>query len=200
MINLVLFGPPGAGKGTQAVFLARTFNLTHLSTGDLLREEIATGSELGKAARELIDRGNLVPDSIVIDMIESKLKNIKGTSGFIFDGFPRTVPQAVALDELLIKYRSRVAVMLCLEVEKEELIKRLLSRGETSGRADDLNVSTIEYRINVYIEKTAPIINYYAVQGKYHPIKGLGTIQEIADELKRTVEMIYDKELKNNII
>jgi len=116
MINLVLFGPPGAGKGTQAVFLARTFNLTHLSTGDLLREEIATGSELGKAARELIEKGNLVPDSIVIDMIELKLKNVKGTSGFIFDGFPRTVPQAVALDDLLLKHRSRVAVMLCVEV------------------------------------------------------------------------------------
>lgn len=191
MLNLVLFGPPGAGKGTQAVFLAETFNLTHISTGDLLREEIAAGTPLGLAANDLISAGNLVPDSIVIGMIESKLEEKKDTAGFIFDGFPRTVPQAAALDELLAKYKSGVSAMLSLEVTKEELIKRLLLRGETSGRADDLDVATIENRICVYREKTAPIIEYYAQQGKHRPIKGIGSIKDIADELKHTVEEVY---------
>jgi len=193
MLNLVLFGPPGAGKGTQAKYLAETFNLSHLSTGDLLREQIAAGTELGLAAHELIRKGNLVPDSIVIDMIESKLKGRRSTIGFIFDGFPRTVPQAMALDKLLSKHRSNVSVMLCLEVDKVELIKRILNRGITSGRADDMDATTIENRINVYNDKTAPIINYYAQQGKYHAIKGIGTIEEIAGDLKNTVEGIYDK-------
>jgi len=190
MLNLVLFGPPGAGKGTQAKFLAETFNLTHISTGDLLREEIASGTPLGLAAKELISAGNLVPDSIVIGMIGSKLEENKETSGFIFDGFPRTVPQAIALDDLLSKYNSRVSVMLSLEVDKAELVKRLLLRGQTSGRADDLDVATIENRINVYNEKTAPIIDYYQKQGKHRPIQGVGTIEGIADNLKKTVEEI----------
>lgn len=194
MLNLVLFGPPGAGKGTQAKHLMENFNLTHLSTGDLLREQIAAGTELGKAASELISKGNLVPDSIVIDMIESKVKSCKSTVGFIFDGFPRTVPQAVALDELLSRHKSSVSVMLCLEVDKEELITRILSRGETSGRADDMDAATIENRINVYNEKTAPIIDYYAQQGKYQSIKGVGSIEEIAYELRRTVNQIHEKQ------
>lgn len=191
MLNLVLFGPPGAGKGTQAVFLAETFKLTHISTGDLLREEIAAGTPLGLAANDLISAGNLVPDSMVIGMIESKLEEKKDTAGFIFDGFPRTVPQAAALDELLAKYKSGVSAMLSLEVTKEELIKRLLLRGETSGRADDLDVATIENRISVYREKTAPIIEYYRNQGKHRPIKGIGSIKDIANELKHTVEEVY---------
>jgi len=194
MLNLVLFGPPGAGKGTQAKYLAETFNLTHLSTGDLLREQIAAGTELGMAAQELISKGNLVSDSIVIDIIESKLKGRRSTNGFIFDGFPRTVNQAMALDKLLSKHWSNVSVMLCLEVDKEELIKRILNRGNTSQRADDMDVATIENRINVYNEKTRPIINYYASQGKYHAVKGIGTIEEIADDLRKTVEDIYVKQ------
>lgn len=194
MLNLVIFGPPGAGKGTQAKYLAETFNLSHLSTGDLLREQIAAGTALGLAAQELISKGNLVSDSIVIDMIESKLKGRRSTIGFIFDGFPRTVNQAMALDKLLSKHRSNVSVMLCLEVEKEELIKRILNRGNTSQRADDMDIATIENRINVYNEKTRPIINYYAGQGKYHAVKGIGTIEEIAGDLRRTVEEIYVKQ------
>jgi len=188
MINLVLFGPPGAGKGTQAIFLARKFNLVHLSTGDLLRQEIAAQTDLGRIADEIISKGELVPDSIVIDMIESKLKKPKTTVGFIFDGFPRTVPQAQALDQLLRKHHSKVSVMLCLEVEKEELIDRLLKRGLTSGRCDDADAATIENRINVYNEKTAPIIRYYESQGKYHPIQGTGLIEEITARLEETVE------------
>jgi len=190
MINLVLFGPPGAGKGTQALFLAQTFNLVHLSTGDMLRQEIAARTELGRIADELISKGQLVPDSIVIQMIEEKLKKPKTTVGFIFDGFPRTVPQAKALDELLRKHKSKVSVMLCLEVDKPELIDRLLKRGLTSGRCDDAEASTIETRINIYNEKTAPIINYYESQGKYHPIQGWGAIEEIAARLRQTVETL----------
>ena len=138
MINLVLFGPPGAGKGTQAVLLAETFNLVHLSTGDLLRHEIAEKTDLGRLASELIDKGELVPDEIVVSMIESRLKKPRSTVGFIFDGFPRTVAQAQALDRLLTKHHSKVSVMLCLAVDKAELIDRLLKRGLTSGRCDDL--------------------------------------------------------------
>jgi len=190
MLNLVLFGPPGAGKGTQAIFLAQTFNLIHLSTGDLLRQEIAAKTDLGRIADEIISKGELVPDSIVISMIESKLKSPKTTVGFIFDGFPRTVPQAQALDELLRKHKSKVSVMLCLDVDKDELISRLLKRGLTSGRCDDADAATIENRINVYNEKTAPIIHYYESQGKYHPIKGIGAVEEIASRLRETVEKL----------
>jgi len=187
MLNLVLFGPPGAGKGTQAIYLAQTFNLIHLSTGDLLRQEIAAKTDLGRMADEIISKGELVPDSIVISMIEAKLNTPKTTVGFIFDGFPRTVPQAEALDELLRKHNSKVSAMLCLEVDKLELIGRLLKRGLTSGRCDDADAATIENRINVYNEKTAPLINYYAKQEKYHKIQGIGEIEEIAARLKEAV-------------
>ncbi len=188
MLNLVLFGPPGAGKGTQAIFLAETFNLVHLSTGDLLRQEIADKTELGLMAQEIMSKGELVPDSIVISMIEVKLKN--PNNGFIFDGFPRTTPQAQALDSLLEKHGTKVSVMLCLEVAKEELISRLLNRGLSSGRSDDTDPATIENRINVYNEKTAPIISFYESQGKYISIHGVGTIEDIAVSLKRAIENI----------
>jgi adenylate kinase len=188
MINLVLFGPPGSGKGTQAFYLAQTFNLVHLSTGDLLRQEIAAKTDLGLIVDDIISKGELVPDAIVIAIIESILKKPKTTKGFIFDGFPRTVPQAQALDELLKKNNSKVSVMLCLEAGKDELISRLLKRGLTSGRCDDADALTIENRINVYNEKTAPLINYYASQGKYHPIEGIGPVEIIATRLRETVE------------
>ncbi len=191
MLNLVLFGPPGAGKGTQAHFLAQTFNLVHLSTGDLLRQEIAANTDLGQMADELISKGELVPDSIVISMIEARLKKPRSTIGFIFDGFPRTVLQAQALDKLLMKHHSKVSVMLCLAVNKQELVDRLYKRGLTSGRCDDLDVATIEHRIDVYNEKTAPIISYYESQHKYYPIEGVGTIEEIAENLKHTVKSIH---------
>lgn len=190
MLNLVLFGPPGAGKGTQAVFLAQKFNLVHLSTGDLLRQEIAAKTDLGLIAEEIISKGELVPDSIVIGMIETKLNQPQKTAGFIFDGFPRTVTQANALDDLLSKHHQKVSAMLCLEVVKDELIDRLLKRGETSGRADDVDPQTIENRINVYNEKTAPIISYYEKQEKFFPIQGIGAIEEIAVRLSETVEKL----------
>jgi len=193
MLNLVLFGPPGAGKGTQAHFLAETFNLDHLSTGDLLRQEIADKTELGKMADALISKGELVPDSIVISMVEDKLKRPKSTKGFLFDGFPRTVLQAKALDKLLMKHHSKVSVMLCLMVDKQELIDRIYKRGLTSGRADDIDIATIERRIDVYDEKTAPLISYYESQHKYYPIQGMGTIEEIAENLIQTIRSIKKK-------
>jgi adenylate kinase len=190
MLNLVLFGPPGAGKGTQAEFLIDTFNLIHLSTGDLLRSEIAAQTELGIEAKKFMDGGELVPDSVVIGMIKSKLESNKDAKGFIFDGFPRTVAQAEELDELLDTNGTPVSGMFCLEVEKAELVKRLLNRGLTSGRSDDADESVIENRINVYNDKTSPLINYYDGKQKFYPVIGMGTVEEIAGRLKSAVESI----------
>lgn len=187
MLNLVLFGPPGAGKGTQADFLIEKFKLIHLSTGDLLRSQIAAETMLGVEAKSYMDKGFLVPDSIVIGMIKSKLQENKGANGYIFDGFPRTVAQAKALDELLEENETPVSGMLCLLVENEELINRLLFRGKTSGRPDDQDVSIIENRIKIYHEKTAPLRDYYRAQNKYYKIDGTGTVEEIAQRLSDTV-------------
>ena len=190
MLNLVLFGPPGAGKGTQAEFLIKSYQLDHLSTGDLLRSEMAAGTKLGLEAKNYMEKGELVPDQVVIGMIESKLENSKESNGFIFDGFPRTVDQATALDELLNKNGTPISGMLSLEVEKQELINRLLSRGKVSGRADDQDQSVIENRINVYNEKTLPLIEYYKPQGKHFGINGMGSIEEIAERLKEVIEKL----------
>jgi len=190
MLNLVLFGPPGAGKGTQAEFLIKAFKLDHLSTGDLLRSEIADGTKLGLEAKSYMEKGELVPDAVVTGMIQSKLESNKKTKGFIFDGFPRTVDQAKALDELLNGNGTPISAMLSLEVEKQELIDRLLGRGKVSGRADDQDQSVIENRINVYNEKTLPLIQYYKPQGKHFGINGMGSIEEIADRLKTVIEKL----------
>jgi adenylate kinase len=190
MLNLVLFGPPGAGKGTQAEFLIEKFSLIHLSTGDLLRSQIAAETELGKEAKRFMDKGELVPDEVVIGMIGSKIEENKSANGFIFDGFPRTVAQAEALDVLLNGKNIPVSGMLALEVEKQELINRLLERGKTSGRSDDADASVIENRINVYNEKTSPLINFYKAQGKFHSIVGIGSIPEIADRLEKVVKSL----------
>jgi adenylate kinase len=190
MLNLVLFGPPGAGKGTQAQFLVETFGLIHLSTGDLLRKRIAEGTTLGLEANIYMEKGELVPDKIVVGMIEHKLDESGDINGFVFDGFPRTVRQAEALDKMLKKHGESVSGMLSLEVNKQELINRLLSRGKDSGRADDQNQSIIENRINIYNEKTLPLIEYYKAQEKHFGIDGLGTIDDIARRLKATVEKL----------
>lgn len=190
MLNLVLFGPPGAGKGTQAELLAKTFELNHVSTGDLLRTEIAAKTALGIEAKRKIDKGELVPDEIVVAMIKNKLEKNKDVNGFIFDGFPRTLEQAMALDKLLDENETPVTGMLRLEVEKQEVIIRLLNRGKISGRSDDQDRSIIENRITVYCQKTLPIIEYYKPQGKHFEVNGMGSVEEIAGRLKEVVEKI----------
>jgi adenylate kinase len=183
MLNLVLFGPPGAGKGTQSEKLIAKYQLVHLSTGDLLRSQIAAGTELGQRAKALMDQGVLVPDEVVIGMIDSKLNENQTAQGFIFDGFPRTVPQAQALDDLLACYNEQITTMVALVVEEEELTRRLLSRGQTSGRPDDQNETLIRRRVNEYNEKTTPVAGYYSDQGKYAAIDGVGDIDTIFEAI-----------------
>ncbi len=188
MLNIVLFGPPGAGKGTQSQKLIQKYGLIHLSTGDLLRSEIAQGTELGLKAKGLMDAGLLVPDEVVIGMIESKLAQNPNAAGFIFDGFPRTVPQAEALDQLLQKYDQGISCMVALEVPEEELVKRLLLRGQTSGRPDDADEVLIQKRVVEYNTKTAPVANYYAQQNKFYAINGIGEIDEIFNKSCEVIE------------
>lgn len=183
MLNIVLFGPPGAGKGTQSENLINKYGLVHLSTGDILRTEIARGTDLGKKAKEIMDKGELVGDDIVIGMIESKLDENTNAKGFIFDGFPRTAAQAIALDDLLQKKGTGISGMMALEVDDEELVKRLLIRGEASGRPDDKNEEVIRRRIVEYNNKTLPLKNYYNEQGKFHSIDGIGSIDDIFKSL-----------------
>lgn len=179
MLNIVLFGPPGAGKGTQSDLLIKKYSLVHLSTGDILRSEVAAGTQLGLEAKKLMDAGSLVPDEIVIGMISSKVDANKDAKGFIFDGFPRTTAQAEALDGLLSGKNTSISMMLALEVDDDELIKRLLNRGKLSGRSDDADTTIIANRISEYNKKTAPLKDYYTKQNKFFSIKGVGSIEEI---------------------
>jgi len=190
MLNLVLFGPPGAGKGTQSAKIKEKYNLIHLSTGDLLRAEIKDGTALGMQAKALMDKGELVPDAIVIGMIAEKLKANAQAAGFIFDGFPRTVAQAVALDALLNGNGTPISGMVALEVDKEELTQRILKRGETSGRADDQNEDLIRTRVSEYEQKTAPVAGHYKAQNKYVAINGVGEIEEIYEALCAAIDKL----------
>jgi adenylate kinase len=190
MIHLILFGPPGAGKGTQAQALVEHFQFMHVSTGDLLRSEIAAQSKLGLEAKRYIDAGELVPDETVIGMIRILLERICTVPGVIYDGFPRTVAQAKELDDMLTSCKEGITALLSLEVPHDELVKRLLLRGQSSGRSDDADEATIENRISVYHSKTQPLIDYYTRLGKYYPVAGVGTIGEISERLIQTVESL----------
>lgn len=183
MLNIILFGPPGSGKGTQSEKLVEKFELKHLSTGDLLRAEIANKTTLGLAAQGFMNEGKLVPDEVVIGMIDNAIENNKLAKGFLFDGFPRTIAQAKALDELLAKKDTAIHQVLFLQVNEEELIKRLVKRAETSGRADDANVEIQKKRQEVYKNETLPVSDYYSEFGKVKKIAGEGTVEEIFKKL-----------------
>lgn len=188
MFNLILFGPPGSGKGTQSEKLIAKYGLKHLSTGDLLRSEIAAQTPLGLEAKSLMDKGQLVPDAVVIGMISSALDANAQCRGFLFDGFPRTVAQAEALDKLLKLKHAEINVVLSLLVSEEELVKRLLNRGLTSGRSDDTNEEVIRARINEYRNKTSPVAEYYRQFDKVEEIKGEGTVDEIFAALCASID------------
>ncbi len=188
MLNIILFGPPGSGKGTQSEKLIARYGLKHLSTGDLLRSEIANATPLGLEAKSFMDKGQLVPDEVVIGMISSALEQNPDAKGFLFDGFPRTEAQAEALDKLLKLNNTEIHVVLALDVTEEELVKRLLNRGKTSGRSDDTNESVIRARIGEYHQKTSAVAAYYKQFDKVVHIKGEGSLDEIAGLLNQEIE------------
>lgn len=190
MINILIFGPPGSGKGTQSVKLAEKFNLSHHSTGDMLRAEIAAGTELGKKMSSIMSKGELVPDEVVIEMIADKIDSTKGVAGFLFDGFPRTVVQTDELEKMLNARGMKIDSMLVLNVDHDELVKRLIARAEQSGRPDDKDPAVIENRIDVYKAKTEPIIDYCRKKKIYQPVNGMGTIDEIFGRLSDIMKKI----------
>lgn len=188
MLNIILFGPPGAGKGTQSTKLIEKYGLTHLSTGDVFRYNIKNETELGVLAKSFIDKGELVPDEVTNNMVKDFLERNANESGFIFDGYPRTIAQGENLDVVLEEMNTAVSMMLALEVEEDELVKRLLERGKTSGRIDDQNEDTIRNRFKVYQEETSPLAKFYSDQGKYMGVHGMGTVDEIFDRLCHAIE------------
>ena len=190
MINIVLFGKPGAGKGTQAAFLKSQYDLVHISTGDLFRFNIKNKTELGILAKSYLDKGDLVPDRVTINMLENEVNKNLDAKGFIFDGFPRTESQAEALDIFLEGKLMKITATLSLEAEDGILIKRLLERGKSSGRVDDQDESKIKNRFEEYNQKTAPLINYYKRQNKFHSIDGIGSIKEITERLTQLIDQL----------
>lgn len=189
MINIVLFGKPGAGKGTQAEFLKEKYNLVHLSTGDIFRFNIKNDTELGKLAKTFMDKGDLVPDELTINMLQSEVDKNPNAAGFLFDGFPRTIAQAEALDSFLENKGQNITATVALEADDNILVARLLERGKTSGRPDDQDEEKIRNRYEEYSQKTAPLMNYYKNQGKFYAVDGIGTIAEVNDRLN----LIFDK-------
>lgn len=189
MFNIVIFGPPGAGKGTQSKFIVENYNLLHLSTGDVLRTEVESGSQLGIEIAQLIDKGNFVPDEMIQRMVKAFILRNKDVGGFIFDGFPRTTEQAKWLGSTLAEIDEELTIFLLLDVEEEELKKRILKRGEYSGREDDKDPAIIENRIGVYHDKTKPVIDYYIAQNKFHEVSGVGSPEtvfvNVAQELEK---------------
>ena len=191
MLNLILFGPPGCGKGTQAIKLAEEFQLLHISTGDLLRNEVKTETPLGVEAKKFMDKGEYVPDEVMIGMISNKIDEFAGrVKGIIFDGFPRTTPQAEALDKLLEFKNTSIKKVIALEVEEEEIVERILLRGKTSGRSDDNDEATIRKRFNIYQKETAPVAALYAAKDLFTSVKGIGEIDEIFELLKAEIEQL----------
>lgn len=188
MFNLILFGPPGSGKGTQSDRLVSKYGLIHLSTGNLLREEIAQKTPLGLKAKRFIDKGQLVPDEVVIGMVDSYFDKHKDAAGFLFDGFPRTVAQASALDNLMERKNTNIASVLALEVGEDELVKRLLNRGKTSGRSDDSDEEVIRKRFAVYNNETTPVAEHYRKRGKFQPVKGEGSVEEIFESICEAID------------
>lgn len=191
MLNIVLFGKPGAGKGTQAAFLKSQYDLVHISTGDLFRFNIKNKTELGISAKSYLDKGDLVPDRVTIDMLENEVDKNQDAKGFIFDGFPRTESQAEALDIFLERKLMKITATLSLEAEDGILINRLLERGKSSGRVDDQDESKIKNRFEEYNQKTAPLINYYKRQNKFHSINGIGSIKEITERLTQLIDQLW---------
>ena len=188
MLNIVLFGPPGAGKGTQSEKIIAAYGLSHLSTGDLFRKHLGEGTALGNLAKAYMDRGHLVPDEVVIQMVEHKIGSTEDSKGFIFDGFPRTTAQAEALDAMLSKNGMRIAGMIALEVPQDLLKERIRERGKTSGRVDDQEEEKINTRIKVYLDETLPVAEYYEAQGKFRRINGVGKIDEIFAEISTVID------------
>lgn len=188
MLNIVLFGAPGCGKGTQSELLEQRYGLSHVSTGEIIRKEIASGSELGLQMKEYIGRGELAPDEIVVGMIKNYLAANKDVKGTIFDGFPRTTAQAERFDEVLAALGEKVDLMIYMDVPEEELVKRILLRGKDSGRADDASEDVIRNRIKIYNDQTAVVADYYLAQGKYEAVPSLGTIDEVFERICAVVE------------
>jgi adenylate kinase len=190
MLNLILFGPPGSGKGTQAIKLIEKYNLLHISTGDLFRAEISNGTALGLEAKSYIDKGALVPDAVTVNMLKSKMEQHPDVNGVIFDGFPRTIPQAEALDEMLKSKGTEVCLLLSLKVEDSEIIARISKRGATSGRSDDTDPEIIQTRINTYKSQTTPVADYYAGFGKTKEVVGVGSVEEIFEHLCTEIDSV----------
>ncbi len=188
MLNIILFGPPGAGKGTQSEKIIEKYGVTHLSTGDVFRYNMKNDTELGKLAKSYIDKGELVPDEVTNNMVADFLERNPNPNGVIFDGYPRTIAQGNALDQLLAKSGKEISMMVALEVEEDELVKRLLERGKTSGRADDQDENTIRNRFRVYEDETSPLAKYYSDQDKYVGVHGMGSIDEIFDRLCHAID------------
>jgi adenylate kinase len=188
MLNLILFGPPGAGKGTQSVKVAEHFGLVHLSTGDIFRANIKGETELGTLAKSYIDKGQLVPDEVTVGMLRGEVEKNAGAKGFVFDGFPRTIPQAQALDALLEEKGASITAVISLEVEEEELVKRLKSRAEVSGRTDDADENIIRNRIQVYKNETFPLKDFYTERGIVKIVNGIGEIEQIFSDICARVE------------
>lgn len=197
MLNIVLFGAPGSGKGTQSAKLIDEYGLYHISTGELLRDHIARDTELGRTANKYISKGRLIPDQLMIDILDDVLENqASGKKGVVFDGFPRTVPQAEALKDLLRKRGTDLHAVVGLEVPEDELVKRMLARGKETGRADD-NLDTIKNRLDVYHNQTMPLKDYYTKEGKYLDIKGTGVVDEIFDDIAEKIEKATGAVRKN---